>query len=221
MILEVFLRKNMGARYFSFGLCVFLFLLFEATFIVGAFSKIGEFSAVGRNSYVLGIFGIVFLIYALKRRKESNTDPNYVSFDHFSLSAGDLQGWFKTKLDGGKQARTIEIWLEPLPFLILGLVLMMFSFSRILGLILMTCSVLYSLSYMGAYALARDVIMDKIDMKIAGEELGRMLKTGMGKDESRGFRNRSPMPNDPAQRELLYQLLLSDELGGESTSIAH
>tara|TARA_R110000868_G_scaffold1211_4_gene9403 strand:- start:18319 stop:19080 length:762 start_codon:yes stop_codon:yes gene_type:complete len=220
LLLEVFLRKNMGSRYFSFGLSIILFSFFLVTLLFSAFSKAAAYSALGSNGYALGIFGILFFVFANKRRSEINSDPTHVSFDEFSLSTGELTGWFKSKKENGASLRTIEIWLEPLPFLVGGLVLLLFPISRLLGLIFLLCSILYSLSYMGAYALARDFIMDKIDEKIAGEEMGQALKSGFSGHEARGFTNRSPIPSNEEHREQLYKLILKRDKSGEPTSVA-
>ncbi|MEQ8524677.1 hypothetical protein [Gracilimonas sp.] len=220
LLLEVFIRKNMGSRYFSFGLSIILFLLFLITLLFSAFSQAASFSALGSNGYGLGIFGILFFVFANKRRSEINSDPTHVSFDEFSLSTGELTGWFKSRKENGTSLRRIEIWFEPLPFFIGGLVLMFIPFTRILGLLLLLSSVLYSLSYMGAYALARDFIMDKIDEKIAGEEMGQALKSGLAGHEARGFTNRSPIPTDEEHRDQLYNLILKRDKSGEPTAVA-
>lgn len=211
----------MGSRYFSFGTCVFLFIFSLVFLATGILAPTGSPAAIKFGGIIVGIFGFVFLYFANQRRKESRLDQFSVNFQKFSLSTGELTGWFQSKRENGASIHKVEILYEPLPFFLIGLVLVLIPFTLPLGGILVISSVFYSLSYLGAYAISRDVIMDRIDERICGEEMGLALKEGFENHEARGFRNRSPIPDDEAERIQLYEdLIQSRDKTGELTSIA-
>lgn len=221
LIIEVFIRKNMGSRYFSFGSALFLFLISLAFLVLAIIAPTGSPASIKYGGIVVGIFGFAFLYFANQRHKESKLDSFSVNFEKFSLSTGELTGWFKSKLDGGASIQKIEILYEPLPFFLIGLVLSIIPLTLPLGIILLISSIVYSLSYLGAYAISRDVMMDRIDEKICGEEMGEALKEGFKNHEGRGFRNRSPIPSKEADRMYLYEeLFLKQDKSGEPTSVA-
>jgi len=220
LILEVFLRRNMGQRYFSFGTCVVLFVI-SLLFLTGSiFSSSAAPDAVRYGGYSIGLFGFIFFYFANRRRKEIKVKPHTVTFDKFSLSTGDLLGFFENKVSNGTPIYRVEKWYEPLPFFLAGIVLTVIPFTRVLGVLLVICSIFYSFSYVGAYALSRDFIMDKIDEKIAGEEMGTAIKEGLKDHNERGFRNRAPLPDTDEHRQQLYDLMMRRSGSDEEASVA-
>lgn len=219
---EVFIRRRMGERYFS-GL---LSLFWSIIFLGGSI-----FSFTDRAKYVIpepylsnlnavGIFGILFFAFSIWRWIESYHNPATVSFDKFSKSSGDLTLIFKMLHNKNVSIRLIEIWLEPLFFLLIGIVLVALQETRILGLFLVFCALMYSISYRASYSKARDYILDIIDEKISTLQLGHYVKKGLKNEESRGFRSRAPMPTEADQQKLLSKLILMSDPTGEETSIA-
>ncbi len=219
---EVFIRRHMGERYFS----GFLSLFWSFLFIGGS-----VFSFTDRAKYVIpepylsnlnaaGIFGIVFFAFSLWRWIESYHNPSTVSFDKFSKSSGQPVLIFKTLLNKNVNPRLIEIWLEPLLFFLIGGALLAIPETRLLGLFLVFCSLMYSLSYRASYALARDYILDIVDEKISTVQLGRYIKKGIRNEISRGFQSRAPMPVDENEQKYLSQMISMSDPTGEKTSIA-
>lgn len=220
LILEVFIRRHMGERYFSGFFCLVWSLIFLSGFIEDTMNLSFMIPESYTSNNAIGIFGMLFLGFSIWRWVESYHNPSTVSFDKFSKSSGEPTLIFKTLLNKGTSPRLIEVWLEPLFFTLIGGVLTLFVSTRLLGAFLIICSIIYALSYRSAYALARDYILDKIDEKISGEALGQVLKSGMAEHKARGFLNRAPIPTDEEHRKQLYDLILEQDKSGEPTSVA-
>lgn len=222
LILEVFIRRRMGERYFSGFVCLFWSILFIGGSV---FSFTNQAKFVVPEPYLsnlnaVGIFGILFFAFSIWRWVESYQSPSKVSFDKFSKSSGDLTLLFKMLQHKNVSTRLIEIWLEPLLFFLIGGVLLVIPETRYLGLFIVGCSIFYSLSYRASYALARDYILDIIDEKISTTEVGQFVKTGLGHEEENHFRSRSPYATKESEKELLSQLILNADPTGEVSSVA-
>lgn len=220
LLMEVFIRRNMGTRYFSFGVCVILFIFSLGFLTLSIVAPRGISDVVQYGGYSIGAFGLYFMIFANQRRKESRMDSFSIDFEKFSLSSGELTGWFKSKVENGTPLHKVEIIYEPLPFFVIGLALSLIPYTMALGIILVISSAIYSLSYLGAYTISRDYFMDIIDEKITGEEMGNALKEGFEEPSESGFKNRAPLPSTKEHRAELYDLYAKKNGFQESTSIA-
>ncbi len=222
IIPEVFIRRKMGERYFSGWTCLFWSIIFIGGSI---------FSFTDRAVYVIpepylsnlqavGIFGILFLGFSIWRWVESYQNPSTVSFEKFSKSSGEPILIYKSLYQKNMSPRLIEIWLEPLSFFLIGAVLFALPGVRMLGLFLVFCSIMYSLSYRASYGLARDHILDIVDEKISTIQLAKYIKKGVRNEFVRGFQSRAPMPAEENEQKYLSHLISRADPTGEKTSIA-
>lgn len=222
IILEVFIRRHMGERYFSGWTCLFWSIIF-----IG----LGGYSLSERAQYVvpdylynslvsIGIFGVLFFGFSIWRWIESYHNPSTVSFDKFSKSSGDPLFFFSAMLDNGTSPRLVEIWLEPLLFFVIGGVFCLVPGTFILGAFLVFCSIMYSLFYRANYSLSRDYILDIIDDKLSATLLKDYVKKGLSSGRSIGFQMRAPVAHDEKYNTYLSNLILKADPTGEPTSIA-
>ena len=214
LLMEVFIRKNMGERYFSFSASIILSLFFIAHFIMSVIAFGRGPAVVAYGGYFSMAFAVGFLYYANIRRKEVKMGPQTVDFEKFSLSSGEFTGWFKQQAKAGRSTAMMEKYIEPAPFLIGGIILAIIPITRVLGFAFIISSVIYSLSYMGAYVIARNSVLDIIDEKISGEVMKRAMD-GMDQETTKGFTFRGPVPQDPEQRKQV----LNEILAAESDSV--
>ncbi|ADB38022.1 hypothetical protein [Spirosoma linguale] len=216
MLLEVFIRRNQGERYFSFSGAIIVVL------VLGFFPLI--FSSTYRGflsgSSLINFWGMFltwyaylggFLYMAIQRRNEIKRLPSVFDFARFSLSAGLIHPQIRTLDFNGKlmSVRTIETVVEPGLFGSVGFVLWMAG--QPIGFILFISSIFYSLSYVAAYHEGDNFVMDHIDKLIANEELAKAFIEGRGSDETRGFAFIGRRPADPDARRKVAELFMEDE----------
>lgn len=220
MIIEVFTRKNFGERYFSLStafIVAFLLLImplgFENNFYF--FSRNSYYHRVSSDFWIRNttwyIYLFAFVFQCFMRKKEIDRLPSVFDFARFSLSAGQLRSFFWNIKWRGKNfdARTIEILVEPGLFFVLGLALSIIGQS--LGLLLIICSIIYSLSYEAAYKLGDQFLMDKIDEMICNEEQANTFIEGKSTHETRGVQYYGRKPADPEARRKLAESFLEEE----------
>ena len=216
LLLEVFIRKNFGERYFSFasamtvsGILALLPLIYLETM-----------SRIFRNSEGMTfishfatwyVYLAGFLYMCLQRNEEIKHLPSVFDFGRFSLSTGEIHPRFREVTFNGIPAdiRTIEIWLEPLPFALGGFVL--WVFGQPIGFIIFLSSIFYSLSYAGAYHQGDHFIMDKIDEMICNEEMVNAFVEGRDPSETRGVNFYGRRPADPDVRRRLVDGFIDDD----------
>jgi hypothetical protein len=210
LILEVFIRKNFGERYFSFAsaitAAVFLFILPGIFLVYGYIFHIsdGPRNIIGKPLITWDPFIIVFLIFAIQRRKEIKRQPSVFDFARFSKSAGVLQLWYQKLLDNFqiKDPRVQECYFEPFPFFVLGVLLAIIG--QYLGWLLIYCSIVYCLGYKAGYHLSDHWMMDKIDEIIANEEMEKAFVLEEDADQTRGFKF---LPRKPKSQEMRRKLM--------------
>ena len=176
LLLEVFIRKNFGERYFNLG------SVFGATVVFAFLPKIiFTISTAGNyrvrtgdfwKDYALWyVFLLAFLAVSFKRWAENRRNPSVFDFEQFSLHAGDINPLFyELPLSGKKpDARTVETVLEPSLFLFAGIFLCLFG--QWAGFLLIICSAFYSFSYMAMYHQGDEFVMDLIDQIILNQAM--------------------------------------------------
>ncbi|MGN8037825.1 hypothetical protein ACTJJ0_22225 [Chitinophaga sp. 22321] len=202
LVLEVFLRKNMGERYFSVAAAATVAVILALIPVMGDLisdmfprdlrglrggygKQESHFWAHYTTWY---LFLAAFVYYSYQRYKEIERNPSVFDFGRFSLSAGDIhQGFFNLRLFGViPNARTIETVYEPMAAFLLGLFLTMIGQN--VGWLLMLCGVIYALSYSAAYSAGDNFVMDQIDELIMNQEMENAFIGGSDSAQTRGVR---------------------------------
>ena len=224
LLLEVFIRKNFGERYFSFSTAIIMTVILAifpyAIAQAQSYSSFGGggisfWSFVGHN-LTWYIFLALFIIVCLRRRHEVKRLPSVFDFERFSLSAGIVNPAFFTIKLGGKDPdiRTVETLIEPAFFLIIGVVLALMAQS--VGVLIVVCSIIYSLSYFGAYYIGDNFIMDKIDEMICNENLVASFVDGRKPEETKGFNAYGRKPDNKEFRRRVVDSFFEDDEGNEA-----
>lgn len=167
MILEVFLRKNMGERFFSPFISILL--------AIGLFYLPDMFRMAGPgwgHSTVFNIFLIAYLVMIVVRYLEVRRAPSVFDFARFSLSVGKpFPFFYKIKLMGKRPStRTVECYYEPLFCLLIGLLLFLIH-ERLTGFLIIFCAICYFVGNVGAAIRGDHFVMDKIDEIICNQDM--------------------------------------------------
>ncbi|MVM32419.1 hypothetical protein GO755_20400 [Spirosoma sp. HMF4905] len=225
LLLEVFIRRNFGERYFSFSgaitiLAILIILPFYwefgwAVFDERFFRYINHHINWGNflgHYFTWYLFLAGFLYMSLKREAEVSRLPSVYDFKRFSLSTGLIHPrFYDLKLNGKYPSeRTISIWLEP--GLFFGIGFLLWVLDQELGSLLIICSIIYSLSYSASYHQGDNFVMDKIDEMICNEELVKAFVHDRNSDETRGFSFQGRRPADPETRRKVAETFVEDDL---------
>lgn len=207
LILEVFLRKNMGQRYFTLASAMTVFLiLFFIPWTIPAYSFMPAWDIIKENK-LWYLFVLAFSYFSFLRYKEVRRNPSVFDFGRYSKSDGDLLPLFKkTKFN----IRQTEIFIEPLPVLILGL-LLLFLQQYLLGLLFSVCAIIYSLSKAAQYRNGDHFIMDTIDELLCNEDLRNDFLHQGAEQSEHGFKFRHHIPTDDDKRENLYNSFFGED----------
>lgn len=216
LLLEVFVRKNFGERYFSFATAMGIaFILFWIPFftikVTHALGWINSKFLSFILFYLTWYAALSAFVYVcIKRRNEIKRLPTVFEFGRFSLSAGHIHPKFYEFSFMGKRfdTRQIETLIEPGFFFFIG-----FSLSALgqpIGGVIMFCAICYSLSYLAAYHMGDNFIMDQIDVLIMNEEHTNTFIDGLPAEDSRGVRYYGRVPKDPELRRLLTDSIIVD-----------
>ncbi len=215
MLLEVFIRKDFGERYFNLASAIY-FALFTAALPLVAKGFMRYFSDDEPSSFwwhyaTWYIFLVLFLLKSFQHYQAMKRSPSVFDFARYSLSSGQFHPqFFKVQIPGIKpDRRNIEILLEPGLFFVLGIVLWLIG--QKVGILLTVCSIFYSFSYQLAYHNGDNFVMDKIDEIICNEELKKSFVDDAGQDETRGFQFIGRRPESKEMREKLMPLILEDD----------
>lgn len=217
LVLEVYLRKNFGQRYFSLAsaltVAVILILLPVAadSIFKTRFYESGHQLSFWGKYLSWYIFTGGFLFFSFLRWREIERSPSVFEFGRFSLHSGDINPIFYQIKPFGKKinVRSIETIFEPLIFFVLGFILS--YFGQKVGILLMTSSILYGFSYAGAYRIGDDFVMDKIDEIIMNEELEKAFVDDLPSDKTRGVRFYTDKPESKQLRQKLSESFLENE----------
>lgn len=215
MVPEVFLRRKMGRRYFNFSIAIFYALVLALAPII--FASVGFHSPSWYEVVWANIFYYVFLsayvFQCYMRRKDVKRIKSVFDFEEYTKSNGLVHPKLMEIEDkfGDINYRLIETTIEPLIILVSGLVCLMFS--KVLGLFLIFCAVVYCLSYSAQYYLGDEMIMKSIDEQIVGQELERIMIDGHSKSGNRGVRYYGTRPSSPNLRQQLWNRMTRKNKG--------
>lgn len=221
LLLEVFIRKNFGERYFSVAsvltiAAIMLFFPGIINSIMGLLFDVRDMRSFSgddfesysrhRNSFfsespLWYLFITAFLVFSTLRYLEIRRNPSVYDFKRFSLSTGQINPLFyKIQLFGKPvSTRWVEIYFEPLLFFIVGLILYLINHK--LGILICISAICYSLSYAGAYRNGDNFVMDKIDEMILNENQYDAFVGDMDADKTAGIRFYADRPNSEELRE--------------------
>lgn len=216
LLLEVFIRRNFGERYFKLSLSIILAALLAIGPVAYRLYEGERLNAgfLGRYFTWYAFIGL-FIYVCIQHHKAQKRSPGVFDFARFSYSAGTVNPrfWeirFPVWLSTSKPTcRHIETLFEPGVFLLAGLFL--WICRQPLGVLLMVCSVIYCISYLAAYAAADDEIMDIIDDMIVNKSLKENFIDGTEDDETYGYRRMGRRPADPELRQQILGTLLGQE----------
>lgn len=172
LLVEVFLRRRMGIRYYSlfFSICIVLFMLFAPLLI--PFIKRQEVGIFMLEQWGWYLFTFAFGFFSYKRYKEVRVKHGEYDFEHFSLSAGFRLPFIENLKFRGKplSVRVMNIYAEPL--LTAAAALIFFLLGQVMiGILLLGCAIIYSLSYAAAFEIGRQIILDYVDDNICNRSL--------------------------------------------------
>lgn len=213
LLIEVFIRKNFGERYFRLSsvltTSVLMFLLPVFIVVAGGGFGLVEDSYTGFIGWFL--FLIVFTAVGVLRESEIDRSQSIFDFNRFSLSRGEIYRLFiKLGTEKGKvNLRKIEVLIEPAPFFLIGFIFLIIG--QYLGYLLIFSSLMYSYSYAAAYRVGDDFVLDKIDEMITNKHLENDFLEGLEEDGKDGFRYRGLKPVDRNLRQQILQSMVSDD----------
>lgn len=172
--IEMLTRKNFGERYFNLLLSVVIGI---ALFCFPSFYTNNLYGNVAFSDTLM-VFGTWYLYSAYYcycvylRWQEVKHEPSVFDFAKFSLSTGEFHELIYRirKPDGSLfNPRTIQIYIEPGVFLLVGVILAFLQ--QPLGYLFIFCAIVYSLGYMAAFHLGDNFMMDQIDEMLCNQDL--------------------------------------------------
>lgn len=219
LILEVFIRKNFGERYFSLASVITVAVLLILYPVIG--DKVGSLFNGNRYGYgdkqnFMGeyatwyLFVAAFLYFSFLRWREIKRNPSVYDFARYSLSAGEIHPMFYKINFNGKtfSPRLIETFIEPFAFFIVGFLL--YLANQGIGGLIIIASICYGLSYAGAYKNGDDFALNKIDEMIMNEETANSFSAEQELN-NRGVRFYMKKPNREDLRKRLADSFIEDD----------
>lgn len=229
LLLEVFIRKNFGERYFKFSsaitVAIFLSLL---PFLITTMQKTSHAHHIFSGGLGLGseatayepnwiafiswyIFIALFLYVSVKHWRAQRPSKSRFDFSKYSLYDGDLdERFFQWKFSFIEtNVRTVECFFEPAPFFISGLFLVLIG--QYLGYLLIISSTVYALSYINAYEQGDNYMLGILDQRILDEEFERVFVEGIEGKDARGINFRATVPGDKESRKQLLPYLTGQD----------
>lgn len=216
LLIEVFTRKQFGQRYFSMSSVITLtFIMLYLPFLfTGNYDFINPRNYSYRGGSFLGdyatwfIYTGAFFILSYIHIDEIDKHGSVFEAKRFSLSTGILHPIFN-KINLFENPRMKETIIEPAIFFIPGFIL--WKFDQNIGIVLMICSIIYSLSYTAAYNNGNNFIMDKLDQMIFNEELEKVFLHDAQPQNARGVKMYSDKPTEEELRQKIYESVSDDE----------
>lgn len=156
-------------------------------------------------------FLLLVLFVANRHRKHMKRSPSVFDFARYSLSRGSRHAFFHRFDIFGKSdnPRAMACWIEPLPFLVAGIILA--AIGQYLGWLLIISSIAYSIGYQVDYASGDNAVMDMIDQLISSEEMADSFLHDADPSETRGYEFMGRKPADPDKREKVYASFINED----------
>lgn len=209
-VVEVFLRKNFGERYYNLEIPIILFIMMFWPVVYTLYHDVESYY----NSF-FGLFALIFLGVSIKRYREIEKTQQLFDDSKYSYYSGDMHpkwSWLEKKFPKlDVSSYKIERFLEGLVFILIGMVLMIFPFSFSVGFLLAFCGLAYLIQIHFRYLASRHMVLDRIDEKIINEQLYNAFVNDRPPEDTQGFRWSGSKPGDRALREEVYELMTADE----------
>ncbi len=198
LLLEVFVRKNMGERYFSMASVITLFVVLAALpFVI----EKRTFLYVLQENILWYLFLAGFLYAANKRRLEIKRLPSVFDFARYSLAKGETNPLlYKFSRFKNLDIRTMQTLVEPAIFFVGGILLLLID-QDMLGVLLIVSSILFSLSFVAAFHYGDHKVMDEIDRIILSEDMVKAFVDDDDPSLTRGVQFYGRKPADRALRQ--------------------
>lgn len=232
MLIEVFIRRDFGERYFrlSTAIGIFLFLVLwplkplvereiMGFYLSGPYGRdLPDLYSQQDHTWHFLSYGLwyvyagLFLWVCIGHHKAMKRAPSVFDFARYSMSSGYINKKFADMAKNfGREGdiRFIEIWLEPLPFFLIGF--MLSGMGQQLGPLLMASAVVYSFSYRMAYRWGDNYVMDIIDNMIVNRDLTASFVDDVDPSETGGYRFLGRKPSDPRKRRAVLDNRMPDE----------
>ncbi|KAA5532484.1 hypothetical protein F0919_17010 [Taibaiella lutea] len=210
LLIEVFIRRDMGARYFNlFPVTILALFLLFFPFLPFLNQYNNKLSDTIKDNWGWYLFTAAFIVFSYFRNLESKHKPDKHD-SRYSLSAGKLLPFVKNIKFGqtSSNIRMLEIFVEPvLVFLVAVLFIILDQWP--IGLLLICCAIIYCLSYIGTYSQGDDFVFDKIDGMLCTQDMSDAFIHNVIETAS-GFRFYGYKPESKILREELYNTMLVD-----------
>jgi hypothetical protein len=210
-IVEVFLRRKFGERYLTLSLSIIIFLAMNFAYDYLAMIAVAMGARISRDGETfLFIFSLIYLGLSIMHRLEIRKYGTTYDFNRFSLSDGERAPFWR-KIIGKKFLKIkvtsylVSVLLEPLIPVIVGLLMLPFEFSSIVGAILIFSGICYALKNFGMAQSGRNWVLDNIDKRITNEVQYDVFIGRKPKSETKGVYLPIELPEDEATRLALYK----------------
>lgn len=209
-LLEVFFKKKMGERYFSFGGSMFIAILLAVTPFYLPDARYLSFKETIINYWGWFLFLIAFCYFSFLRYREIRRPVGQFDFTKYSRSSGISHDFFyKIKLNGKVPSiRRVDMYYEPVAALLVGLVLFLIG-QEAIGVLIAFCAVCYCLNWAHAYKMGDDLVLDWIDETIVNRDTSETVHTG--RPTASGFQFLGELPASDEMRSGLAKHLIGDE----------
>ncbi len=188
LLIEVFIRRNMGERYFSLVYCI------TAAVVLGGIPFLWPSLRLFGTVFILTRFWswyaflTAFLVFSGKRHLEVKHKPGVFQLAKYSKSRGEDSPFFDRFFIFFKTTnlRLLDIVFEPMMPFAAGLFLLLIGQTP-LGWLLVGCSIIYSLSMAAGYYYGDQMVMDILDKIILNEERAESFRTNTPPKRGVGF----------------------------------
>ena len=219
ILIHVFTRKNMGERYYTLAAPVTFSIILLLPFFLKEelyfFEDIVEYF-----NYFSISFLVVFLGFSIKRRLEIKRTSHEFDETSFSKFEGErvLYDWTTLKFKNNKVVQElldkhfIETRFESMLAVVAGLILLIFPFSFLVGLLLFISGLLDMARTHVRYAKGRDFVLDYYDNLIISEEFKDTFVNNKPPKESRNL----DLTLLPRSKNRKVNETLADMINGEN-----
>lgn len=213
MPIEAILRKRMGIRYFGvMSTITVATMLFFIPYII-TYRTLLPIGEVIKHELLWYLFLAVFLYFSYLRWQEVKHKPGIFDFSRYTLSAGythpRYRNFWISILGKNPNPRTLYIYLEPLPFLLAGLLLC--YMGMLLGYLLVFCAICYSGSYMASFYWGDQTVYDLIDAKTIAVEMGDVIMNDKSPEDARGVEFIFSRPDNHHDKQRVVDALSDDD----------